>query len=221
MPLLITKKQKEAYKAKQEQLAKEAAEKRRQQALQAKTSAKLTLSKMNKQLAKLDAFRDKYLEKAVKAKKLGDAVNYQNARSGLKLCISKQRVLASMVSSLEIAMDTNDMNEIIGAFIEETNSLSKEMSAITSTVDFSKAQEAFNLAMAKNSTQYANLDAFVSSASDSIATLDIGDSGVSDKEVDAMINAAAADETSKMAVPSFSETAEAQAEIDKILNGGD
>jgi hypothetical protein len=224
MPILITKKQKEAYQAKQAELARQAEEKRQEEALQVKTNAKLNLSKMSKQITRLDSFKDKYIQTAIKAKKLGDNVNYQNARSGLRLCIGKQRVLASMVSSLEIAMDTNDMNEIIGSFVEGINDLSSQMSMITSTVDFTKAQTAFNQAMAKNANQYAALDAFISTASDSIATLDVGDSGVSDKEIDTLINNAAADETNRMGTPVVEETsttAQTQAELDKIINGGD
>lgn len=221
MKILITKKQKAAYKAEQDRLAEEAEEKRQQAAFQAKASAKLTLSKMTKQIARLDGFKDKYIAMAIKSKKLGDDVNYQNARSGLKLCLGKQRVLSSMVSSFEIAMDTNDMNETIGSFIQGINDLSSQMSMITSTLDFTKAQQAFQQAMAKNATQYAALDAFVSTTSDSISTLEVGDCGVSDKEIDSMIDHKAADEASQVATPSLEESNAAQAELDKIIKGGE
>ena len=54
------------------------------------------------------------------------------------------------------------MNKIIGDFVQGVDIISSEMKAVTPSFDMTKAQMAFQKAMANNQGQYEALDVFLS-----------------------------------------------------------
>lgn len=170
-----------------ERLEKEEALKKEQE-IEAKIRIRKTLSSMKSQSAKLEKFKQDYITKAKKATLVGDTKTAELAKSGLKLCLSRQKVVDTMIANFEITMQINDMNKIVGNFVDGINVISEQMKNVTSGVDISKAQMAFEKAVANNEGQYQALDAFLESASDSIQSFDGIDSNVTDDEINALIN---------------------------------
>ena len=68
-------------------------EEQKEKELTARISVKRTLASMKKSCDKLNSFKEEYIEKARNAAKIGNKQSLQLAKSGLKLCLSKQRVL--------------------------------------------------------------------------------------------------------------------------------
>lgn len=164
-----------------------AEEELKEREIQAKINIRRTLNMMKKQSFKLDSFKKNYIEKARMASSVGNKQTYQLAKSGLKLCLTKQKFLDTMVTNFEISIQINDMNEVIGEFVKGMNTLSDQMKNITSTVDMTKSQAAYDKAIANNAGQYEALDAFLSTAVDSIESIDDMGSDISDDEIDKLI----------------------------------
>ncbi len=186
MKFFRTKKQK-ALKAER------AAEAKRQREFQDRLAAKATLRKMSKIIDSLDVYKTKYINCARKELALGNMSAYQMARSSLKLCLTKQSILESMVMTYEVALDTADMNRIVASFVTGIDALSKQINQVTPMLDFQKAELAFNNAMSKGAEQLEALNSFMDVASQSVENMDSSSESITDKDVDLLINNAAAD----------------------------
>lgn len=177
---------------------------KREREFQAKISVRKTLSSMKKQSQKLEQFKKDYIDKARKASLSGNSQTYQLAKSGLKLCLTKQRFLDTMVANFEISMQFSEMNKVIADFIQGINTLSEQMAGMTSIVDMSKAQAAYDKAIADNAGQFEALDVFLNAAADSIGAFDDAGSDIGDDEIDKLI---------------FHQVLDAEDDIDKEIDG--
>ena len=175
-------------KAERERLLKEQKEAvRKEKEIEAKINIKKTLAAMKSQSSKLEKFKQEYITKAKTAMSSGDAQTYKLAKSGLKICMSKQKVIDAMIANFEISMQLNDMNKVIGEFVGGMNLISEQMKDITSGIDMVKAQTAYEKAVANNEGQYQALDAFLETAAESIQSFEGLDSNISDEEVERLI----------------------------------
>lgn len=179
--------------AKQQAQAQAAEEARKEKEIQTKISIKRTLNTMKAQSSKLDSFKKDYIEKARQAALINNKQTYNLAKQGLKMCLSKQRFLDSMVANFEIALQMNEMNKVINEFITGMNIISENLKGITSTIDISKAQAAYERAIANNESQYEALDAFLKEAEGSIESFAGSNADVSDEDLDMLINNEAVD----------------------------
>ena len=98
-----------------------------------------------------------------------------------------------MIGNFEIALQMNEMNKVINQFVTGMNTISDDMKGITSSIDISKAQEAYEKALANNEGQYEALDAFLQEAEASIESFAGNESDVSEDELDKLINTQAVD----------------------------
>lgn len=171
---------------------------KKQAEMQARIHIKRTLNEMRNQSTKLNAFKKSYIEKARQATLVGNEQTYQLAKSGIKISLAKQKFLDSMLVNFEVAMEINDMNKVIGQFVEGIQILSKEMKKITSSFDMNEAQKAFDQAMSNNLTQYEALDAFMTTAVNSFESMDAIGNGVSEDEIDALISNQAVNKESEL-----------------------
>ena len=163
-------------------------EAKRELEIQKKISIRKSLNNMKSQSAKLDTFKKDYIEKARNAALINNKQTYNLAKQGLKLCLSKQRFLDSMIGNFEIALQMNEMNKVINGFVNGMNLVSEEMKGITSPIDITKAQQAYDKALANNEGQYEALDAFLKEAEGSLESFNGNETDVSDDEIDKLIN---------------------------------
>ncbi len=184
----------------------------------ARMNVKRTLGMMKKSTAKLDTFKKEYIEKARLASAAGNKQTYRLAKSGLKLCLSKQRFLETMIANFEISLEIADMNQVIGDFVKGMNTISEQMKTVTSTVDMTKAQAAYEKALANNAGQYEALDAFLNTAADSIETMDGIEGTVSDSELDSLIQNKTIEEESAYDNEIESKLSEIQSRIKQATN---
>ena len=183
-------------KRKQEKIEKrrkEEEEKLKEKEISTKIRIRRTLNDMKLQSSKLDGFKKDYIEQARQAALINNKQTYNLAKQGLKLCLSKQRFLDSMVANFEIALQMNEMNKVINGFVSGMNLIADEMKGVTSTIDISKAQAAYEKALASNQGQYEALDAFLREAEGSIESFAGNENDVSEDELDMLINNEACD----------------------------
>ena len=184
------KTKKEQKKALKRQLEEE---KKKEAELATKLSIKKTLNRMKTQSCKLESFKKDYIDKARKAALINNKQTYNLAKQGLKLCLSKQRFLDSMIMNFEVALQMNEMNKVINEFINGISIISDELKGITSSIDITKAQIAYEKALANNEGQYEALDAFLKEAECSIESFAGNEDDVTEDELDKLINHQAAD----------------------------
>lgn len=163
-------------------------EQKRERELKGRINVKRTLSMIKKQSAKLETFKKEYINKARNAIQVGNKQTYQLAKSGLKICITKQGFLDTMIANFEISMQISDMNKVISEFVNGMNILSDQIQMITPNVDMTKAQIAYEKAIANNAGQYEALDVFLSTAVDSIELIDDAGSAITDEEINNLIS---------------------------------
>ena len=172
---------------KQEARRQQEIEARKEKELQARIGVKRTLASMKKQSSKLETFKKEYIEKAREASLIGNQQTFQLAKSGLKLCLQKQKFLDSMIANFELSLQISDMNKVIGEFVDGMGIISEQMRAVTSSLDMTKAQMAYENAIANNAGQYEALDAFLSTAAESVESVEGLSDSISDDEIDKLI----------------------------------
>lgn len=178
---------KEKKRQKKELEAQQALEAQRAKEMQARITVKRTLASMKKQSEKLDSYKKDYIQKAREASMVGNQQTFQLSKAGLKLCLTKQKFLDSMIANFELSVQVGDMNKVIGEFVDGMSIISDQMKSVTSTFDMTKAQMAYEKALTNNASQYEALNAFLDTAAESVDTIDVIDDGISDDEIDALI----------------------------------
>jgi len=181
---------------KKQQLKKQ--EKLKQQEFEARMRVKQTLNKMKIKSNKFDEFKNSYIEKAKKASLEGNKEIYDLAKTGLKICLSKQRYLDQMIANFELSLEISDMNKVVSEFFEGINILSNQMQTVSGGVDMSKAQAAYEKALMNNESQYEALETFLSEANSSFENMNGVVSPITDEEIDKLIFTQAADQVDSM-----------------------
>lgn len=180
-------------------IKKRKAEKLNQKNFETRMRVKQSLAKMKNQCNKLEEFKMNYINKAKKASLEGDQATYNLAKSGLKICLSKQRFLNQMVAQFELSLEVSDMNKVVTEFMSGINAIGEQMQVVTSGIDMSKAQIAYEKALANNASQYEALETFLSETNNSFDSLnEVNSTAVSDDAIDKLISNQAADQVEEI-----------------------
>lgn len=174
-------------------LKKKKEEKINQRNFESKMRIKQTLNQMRNQSTKLDTFKKSYIDKAKKSCLEGDQSTYNLAKSGLKMCLSKQKYLNQMIAHFELSLEMSNMNNVVTEFMAGINELGKQLQIITGEVDMVKTQMIYEKALANNAYQYESLETFLSEANNSVDGLSNNLPQVSDDEIDKLISNTASD----------------------------
>ena len=182
------KKRKEEKRRLEEERIQREREAKELQKIQIKSKIKKTLATMKRQASKLDVFKEDYIEKARKYLAAGDNNSYNLSKAGLKICISKQRFLESMISNFEISLQVNEMNEVIGDFLKGMNDIAADMKTVAPLIDMQKAQLNYEEALSKNVSQYEALSMLLDSTANGIEDFgSMNSNNVTDDEIEQLI----------------------------------
>ena len=108
---------------------------RKQQEAQAKMQVKQTLNKMKLQSSKLEEFKRSYIDKAKNAALTNSKEMYDLAKSGLKICLTKQRFIDSMIANFELSLQITDMNKVVGEFVDGMNIIASQLGPVSNSID--------------------------------------------------------------------------------------
>ena len=187
MDLFGVKKRKiEKEKARQKALEDKLNEEK-DKAIEAKIAVKRALNSMKAQSAKYEKLKIEYIEKARKATLENNAESYKLAKHGLKICLSQQRVIDTMIANVEIALQMNETNSLIAEFVKSVNTISTELNCITPSVDITNAQAVLQKSISQNEKQMMTLDNFFESSNSGYEQYGENISNVSDEEIDTLI----------------------------------
>lgn len=152
--------------------------------LEKRMLVKKTISNMNKQIEKLEAQKQVYLDACKQAKEKGLSSQYNLAVSGLKMCMLQQKKIYAMKLNFEITSQMKDMMQLTQEFLKGMGSLSKDMTKLTKEKDFNKVEKEFNQAMENAERREMEMEMFMEETETSFAQ----SSGGANKELEAEIN---------------------------------
>lgn len=167
--------------------------------IQKKMLIKQTINSMNKQIAKLEEQKKKYIESGKEAKQKGLTSQYNLALAGLRMCLTQQKRVYEMKLNFEITSQMKDITKMTSEFLKGMQVLSKDMCKISKERDFLKVQKQFAEAMTGVELQTEQMEGFMDETESSFSSAYSG-SEADNKELDALIgNEAASDDiTSSM-----------------------
>ena len=175
-------------------ISKRKQEKLNQKKFETRMKIKQTLNRMKGQSNKLETFKKSYIEKAKQASLTGDPTSYNLAKTGLKICLSKQKYLNQMIVNFELSLEIADMNKLVTEFFSGINSISEQIETVTGGLDMSKAQAAYEKALSNNASQYEALESFLNETNNSFESMNDMTTAVNDEEIDKLISNQAADQ---------------------------
>ena len=131
-----------------------------------------------------------YVDKAKRAKKIGDKEQLLLLKKMLKRCAAQKRMREKQLLSIETAVQIKDQAESDGDFAKSMGAVAKSIAEVYGSVDFVKTQKNFEKAMMQAETLQQQMDVFLQMTSESVMSNEVEgeDEIVSDAEIDRMLN---------------------------------
>ena len=130
-----------------------------------------------------------YIEKAKKAKKIGDKDQYDFLKRQLKKTAAQRRVRERQMLSIETAVQIKNQAESDADFAKSMGSVAKAVSEVYGSVDFAKTQKNFEKAMMQAETLQQQMEIFLEMTQEHVMSGEVEgeDQVVSDAEIDKML----------------------------------
>lgn len=156
------------------------------------------INSIRRNIRDLERNEKQYLEKARRALQMGSQEQVQFLKSALKRSAAQKRAMERQLLNIETALQIKNQAEAHAEFATAMNSLSKSISDMFGTTDFTRTQKDFEKAMMQAQTMEERADLFLESSSSSLFGYEgSGEDLVSDDEIDRMIEDEAVAEESK------------------------
>ncbi|KAF0243384.1 MAG: hypothetical protein FD180_3424 [Planctomycetota bacterium] len=144
---------------------------------------------IKRNLKDMDKHTKEYIDKAKKAKRIGDNDQLKFIKSALKKTALGKKMRERQLLSLETAMQIKNQAESDGEFARAMMEVSKSISEVYGATDLAKTQKNFERAMLQAETLQDRMQIVVESMSDTLATSDEdAEKILSDKDIDKMID---------------------------------
>ena len=131
-----------------------------------------------------------YCEKAIRAKRQGDKVNYDKLARMLVQTINERRRVESALLTFEALVQTKDKIESYGQFAKGLQAATKSISAVFRNVDLSKTVTELNLAMARAKQMDRTMTMVLDRVSDSaiVGEYEGDEEAVDIQQIDSMLS---------------------------------
>ncbi len=147
------------------------------------------IASIKRNLKDMDKHTKEYIEKARKAKRIGDNDQLKFIKSALKKTALSKKMRERQLLSLETAMQIKNQAESDGEFARAMMEVSKSISEVYGSTDLAKTQKNFERAMMQAETLQDRMQIVVESMSDTLSTSDEeAEKILSDKDIDRMID---------------------------------
>ncbi len=145
-----------------------------------------SLKRNIRELAKHEA---SYIQKAKRARKIGDKDQYEFLKRQLKKTASQRRMRERQLLSIETAVQIKDQAESDADFARSMGSVAKAVSEVYGSVDFAKTQKNFEKAMMQAETLQQQMEIFLEMTQEHVMAGEVEgeDEVVSDAEIDRML----------------------------------
>ena len=131
-----------------------------------------------------------YIQKAKKAKKIGDNSQYDFLKRQLKKTAGQRRVRERQLLSIETAVQIKNQAESDADFAKSMGAVAKAVSEVYGSVDFAKTQKNFEKAMMQADTLQQQMEIFLEMTQEHVMSGEVEgeDQVVSDAEIDKMLD---------------------------------
>lgn len=131
-----------------------------------------------------------YVQKAKRAKKIGDKEQYDFLKRQLKKTLASRRMRERQLLSIETAMQIKNQAEADADFAKSMGSVAKAIADVYGSVDLAKTQKNFEKAMMQAETLQQQMEIFVEMTQEHVMSGEIEgeDKIVSDAELDRMLS---------------------------------
>ena len=147
------------------------------------------IASIKRNLKDMDKHTKEYIDKARKAKRIGDNDQLKFIKSALKKTALGKKMRERQLLSLETAMQIKNQAESDGEFARAMMEVSKSISEVYGSTDLAKTQKNFERAMMQAETLQDRMQIVVESMSDTLSTSDEeAEKILSDKDIDKMID---------------------------------
>ncbi len=130
-----------------------------------------------------------YVEKAKRAKRIGDREQYEFLKRQLKKTAAQRRLRERQLLSIETAVQIKNQAESDADFARSMGSVAKAISDVYGSVDFAKTQKNFEKAMMQAETLQQQMEVFLEMTQEHVMAGEVeGENEViSDAEIDRML----------------------------------
>jgi hypothetical protein len=131
-----------------------------------------------------------YIQKAKKAKKIGDNSQYDFLKRQLKKTAGQRRMRERQLLSIETAVQIKNQAESDADFAKSMGAVAKAVSEVYGSVDFAKTQKNFEKAMMQADTLQQQMEIFLEMTQEHVMSGEVEgeDQVVSDAEIDKMLD---------------------------------
>lgn len=131
-----------------------------------------------------------YVQKAKRAKKIGDKEQYDFLKRQLKKTLASRRMRERQLLSIETAMQIKNQAEADADFAKSMGSVAKAIADVYGSVDLAKTQKNFEKAMMQAETLQQQMEIFVEMTQEHVMSGEIEgeDKIVTDAELDRMLS---------------------------------
>ncbi len=131
-----------------------------------------------------------YVEKAKRARKIGDKEQYEFLKRQLKKSAAQKRVRERQLLSIETAVQIKNQAESDADFAKSMGSVAKAVSEVYGSVDIVKTQKNFEKAMMQAETLQQQMEIFLEMTQEHVMSGEVEGENelVSDAEIDRMLS---------------------------------
>jgi hypothetical protein len=131
-----------------------------------------------------------YIQKAKKAKRIGDNSQYDFLKRQLKKTAGQRRMRERQLLSIETAVQIKNQAESDADFAKSMGAVAKAVSEVYGSVDFAKTQKNFEKAMMQADTLQQQMEIFLEMTQEHVMSGEVEgeDQVVSDAEIDRMLD---------------------------------
>lgn len=134
-------------------------------------------------------FAEQFIKQAQQAKRIGDEQQYQFIRGSLKKTATIKRMLERQLVSIQAAMIVQKQAQASAVFAESMNVMAAEIGKTFGEVDLNKTQMQWERAVAQASSMEERMGLFLDTMESAAGGTMGASDGVSDGELDRMIEA--------------------------------
>ena len=152
-----------------------------------------TLGLFAGQIKKLKGLENVYIAAAREAKRVAAPQQLELAKKALKATMVQRRRLDQGLLTLKIAVQMKEQAETHAEFAKALRGVSKSIAEMFGSIDMTRTEKDFEIAMSKAQSMEQRIDLFLSSASGGMFGEPMGDADqVADDEIDRLVDTEAA-----------------------------
>ncbi|MCG3196474.1 MAG: hypothetical protein GHCLOJNM_00949 [bacterium] len=147
------------------------------------------LTSIRKQIKDLERYEKDYIEKARRAKRINAADQLEFLKKAIRRTIGQRMLMERQLLAIETAAQMKGQAESYSAFAKAMTAVSKSISEVFGSMDFSRTQKDFEKAMSRAENLEQRMDIFLDTSLNTMFTegSSVDEGIISDDELNALL----------------------------------